>query len=478
MEEQHMAVGYQQGFDSLEQELEVAALTVIGTLPSWLHGTLVRNGPAKFEVGNKQLNHWFDGLAMLHKFSFADGVVSYANKFIESPSYCYARQHGKIGYSEFATDPCRSIFKRVTSMFVPQMGVNTSVSVGKIAEQFVAWTETPLPIEFDPHSLRTVGVVQFNDAVVAHTTTPHPQIDPLSGEQVNVSLKFGSKSAYQVYTFDKATSGRKLLSTLSVQEPAYMHSFGLSEHYVILVEYPLVVNPLKMLLSGKPFAENLRWQPERGTNFLIVRKSDGKLLGKYACDPFFCFHHVNAFERDDELVVDLIAYRDAEVIRSLYLDVLRCASTDGPRQPPNELRRYSITLTTGTIRQELLSDEWLELPRINYDRSHTRDYRYVYGTGLSKQQPHDFSNQLVKVNILERSAKTWYVPGMYPGEPVFVAAPNAQAEDDGVVLSVVLDAVQGGSYLLILDAARFTEIGRVPAPHRIPFGFHGQFFAV
>jgi carotenoid cleavage dioxygenase-like enzyme len=282
---------------------------------------------------------------------------------------------------------------------------------------------------------------------------------------------------YQVYTLAGSTASRKLLATLPVQEPAYMHSFGLSEHYVILAEYPLVVNPLKMLLSGKPFAENLTWQPERGTTFLIFRKADGKLVGRYRCDPFFCFHHVNAFERDNELIVDLIAYRDAEIIRSLYLDALRNTSDDGPRQPPNELRRYTIAFNTGMVRYEALSDEWLELPRINYEHCHTKDYRFVYATGLHKQQPHDFSNQLVKVDIHQQSAKTWYQPGMYPGEPVFVASPDARSEDDGVVLSVVLDAVQGGSFLLVLDAGNFAEIGRVLAPHRIPFGFHGQFFA-
>ncbi|MFQ6275025.1 carotenoid oxygenase family protein [Coxiella burnetii] len=30
----------------------------------------MRNGPAKFEAGNKKLRHWFDGFAMLHQFAF------------------------------------------------------------------------------------------------------------------------------------------------------------------------------------------------------------------------------------------------------------------------------------------------------------------------------------------------------------------------------------------------------------------------
>jgi beta,beta-carotene 9',10'-dioxygenase len=59
---------------------------------------------------------------------------------------------------------------------------------------------------------------------------------------------------------------------------------------------------------------------------------------------------------------------------------------------------------------------------------------------------------------------------------VFVPAPGAGGEDEGAVLSVVLDTVAERSFLLVLDAATFEELGRAEAPHHIPFGFHGQFF--
>ena len=67
--------------------------------------------------------------------------------------------------------------------------------------------------------------------------------------------------------------------------------------------------------------------------------------------------------------------------------------------------------------------------------------------------------------------------GLYPGEPVFVPAPNATAEDDGVLLSVVLDIANDVSFLLVLDAATLEEKARAEAPHAIPFHFHGNYFA-
>jgi beta,beta-carotene 9',10'-dioxygenase len=58
---------------------------------------------------------------------------------------------------------------------------------------------------------------------------------------------------------------------------------------------------------------------------------------------------------------------------------------------------------------------------------------------------------------------------------VFVARPDAEHEDDGVLLSVVLDGSADSSFLLVLNAADLTEVARAQAPHHIPFSFHGQF---
>jgi carotenoid cleavage dioxygenase-like enzyme len=58
-----------------------------------------------------------------------------------------------------------------------------------------------------------------------------------------------------------------------------------------------------------------------------------------------------------------------------------------------------------------------------------------------------------------------------------VEAPGTSNEDDGVILSVVLDARAATSYLLVLDASTFAERARAEVPHHIPFGFHGSYLA-
>ena len=117
------------GFDSLSEETHIEGLPVTGAMPPWLQGSLLRTGPAKWEVGDRTMKHWFDGLAMLHRFSLEDGRVSYANRFLETKAYRAARDTGRITYSEFATDPCRSLYQRVTAMFSPKLTDNANVNL-------------------------------------------------------------------------------------------------------------------------------------------------------------------------------------------------------------------------------------------------------------------------------------------------------------------------------------------------------------
>jgi len=84
-----MAIVPKVGFTQ-SPELEIDDVRVVGEIPDWVEGTLLRNGPGTFKVGNQRYRHWFDGLAMLHRFSIKSGKVSYSNKLLESLSYSWA----------------------------------------------------------------------------------------------------------------------------------------------------------------------------------------------------------------------------------------------------------------------------------------------------------------------------------------------------------------------------------------------------
>jgi carotenoid cleavage dioxygenase-like enzyme len=454
------------GFTSLDEETAVDSLPVTGELPNWLSGALIRVTPARLDVGGKRLDHWFDGIAMLNRFGIGDGRVSYRSRFLDSVAYRDS-QEGEWRHGGFATDPCRSLFKRVQSVFSPDVTDNANVNMARIGERYIAMTETPLPIAFDAETLATAGHLEYADRLKAHVTTAHPHHDAGRDELVNYHAYFSRVSRYVLYGLPASSSARRVIAELPVKEPSYMHSFGMSERYLVLAEFPLRVNPLKLAFSGKPFIQNYTWRPSEPAVFQVIDRETGALRGSYETDAFFCFHHVNAFERDGELVVDLIAFEDASIIDALYLNA------DGARGPfpSNELRRYVIDLDGGGVRVEKLAER-MELPRIDYARHNTRPYRYVYGAGFEEG---GWFDRIVKVDVEDGSRVEWSAPGCYPGEPVFVRAPEGSAEDDGVILSVVLDPAAGRSFLAVLDARTLEELARAEAPHHIPFGFHGQF---
>jgi beta,beta-carotene 9',10'-dioxygenase len=110
--------------------------------------------------------------------ALAAAEVSYANKYLQHRAYDEARETGRISYSEFATDPCRSIFGRVQSVFSPQITDSAKVSIAKIADRFLALAETPIQVEFDPETLQVGGRLQLRAGNhVGQMTTVHPQFD-------------------------------------------------------------------------------------------------------------------------------------------------------------------------------------------------------------------------------------------------------------------------------------------------------------
>ncbi|CAG5135518.1 unnamed protein product, partial [Candidula unifasciata] len=125
---------------------------------------------------------------------------------------------------------------------------------------------------------------------------------------------------------------------------------------------------------------------------------------------------------------------------------------------------------------KMFGDTAFELPRINY-AFNGQKYRYAYGSVLT--QDSNLYPQLMKVDVQERQMYEWKCEETHVvGEPVFIAAPEAKKEDDGVVLCPILaNTTKDSSFLLVLDASSFTEIAKAstPADLKMNVTFHGIF---
>ncbi|XP_017287496.1 beta,beta-carotene 9',10'-oxygenase [Kryptolebias marmoratus] len=515
---------------SVEETPEPIPTTVQGTIPSWINGTFLRNGPGKFEFGNTRYNHWFDGMAMMHQFKIQTGEVTYRSRFLRSNAYKKNSEQDRIVMSEFGTlampDPCKNFFQRFLSRFeMMETTDNASVSFVKYKGDYYVSTETNFMHRVDPDNLETLEKVDWSKFIAVNGATAHPHYDP-DGTTYNMGNSYGSRGTlYNIIRVppkktdtNDTLQGAKILCSIvpaNKSHPSYYHSFAMSENYVVFIEQPIKMDLLKIVtckLRGQALSNGIYWDPKQETVFHLVNKHTGEVIPvKYHAKALSTFHQINAFEEDGFLVVDMCCSDSGQAISNYLIQNLRKSGealdqvykTSDRVFPLRFVLPLNVTDETPTGRnlntrpfskascakvgankvfcqsEELYGNDLyeyggLEFPQINYGRVNARPYRYFYGCGFR----HLVGDSLLKMDLKDKTLKVWYQKGFYPSEPMFVPSPDAAAEDDGVILSVVLTPSQDkGTFLLVLDAETFEELGRANVPVNMAYGFHGAFSA-
>lgn len=515
-------------FESCEELSEPIPAVISGVIPSWLGGSLLRLGPGLFEVGEQAFQHLFDGQALLHKFDLKGGQVTYHRKFLRTDAYVRAMTEKRIVITEFGTaaypDPCKNIFSRFFTYFQGiEVTDNCLVNVYPVGEDFYACTETNYITKIDPDTLETIEKVDLCNYLSVNGVTAHPHIDS-DGTVYNIGNCFGKNFslAYNIVKVpptQKDGSDPHLKSKVVVQlpsnerfKPSYVHSFGMTENHFIFVETPVKINLLKFLtawsLRGTNYMDCFEVNEELGTWIHLASRDPAEYLPfRFRTTAFNMFHHINSYQDQDFIVVDLCTWKGYEFVYNyLYLANLRAdweeVKKAALRAPQPEIRRYVLPLHTDAVDQgsNLVSlpyttatavlrkdgTVWLdpeilfagprhafEFPQINYDRCSGKNYTYAYGLGLN----HFIPDRICKLNVVTKETMLWQEADCYPSEPLFVATPDAIEEDDGLLLSIVVkpDATQTPSFLLILDARDLTEVARAEVQTIIPVTFHGMY---
>jgi len=461
---------YLAGFRSLEEELTDHELPVTGSVPDWLSGALIRNGPGLFESGDERVSHWFDGLAMLRRYAFEDGTVRYTNRFLRTEAYDAAREGSLDG--QFGTDAgfLRRGLEWARSLGPPTPTDNASVHVAQLGEHAVALTEAPRRIAFDPVTLETHGEFRWRDSIPEHLATAHLTVDPVRGETVGYGTEFGPRPKYHVYRIPDGTARRDHVGTVEANGPGYIHDCSVTSNYVLLVETPLRIDIWRALAPwGAGLLEALV-DGDRPTRILVIDRDTGDLVAEPQTAPFFTFHHVNAFEADGEIVLDLVAFADGDIVDALSLEALSSDAFEAA--PDGHLRRFRIDPAAGTVCDHSRRYAGgLELPTVAPD-SRSRPYRYAYAQATDREG----CNGITKIDVEHASATEWWERDLYIEEPRFVPRPDGASEDDGIVLATAIDVAAERSVLLVFDGQTLTELARMRVPHVTPFGFHGRFF--
>ena len=137
--------------------------------------------------------------------------------------------------------------------------------------------------------------------------------------------------------------------------------------------------------------------------------------------------------------------------------------------------RYTLSLVDNQVKETELLNASIEFPRIN-ENYNTLEYRYLYAVDPRVTLDSKDIRPIYKIDTKTNEKILWSEAGLMPGEPVFIANPKGDSEDDGVVVTIVLDNARLKAFLLILDGKALKEIARVEAPFPIPLGLHGQYF--
>uniref|UniRef100_A0A3Q3VXB4 Uncharacterized protein n=1 Tax=Mola mola TaxID=94237 RepID=A0A3Q3VXB4_MOLML len=494
-----------------------------GVVPGWLRGTLLRNGPGILSVGDTSYEHWFDGMSIMHSFTFTDGEVTHRSRFLRSDTYNANMAANRIVVSEMGTmaypDASKNfIVKAITFLnhTVPDFTDNGASSFIKYGNNYYATSETNYIRTIDPVTLETKEKVDYLKYLPVNLASSHPHYDK-EGNAYNMgtSIAEKGKTKYMLFKVPAASAKGKNVPALknvevissvscrSLLTPSYYHSFGMTDNYFIFIEQPLKLEILKMAtayMRGVNWASCLKFCPEENTLIHVIDRKTGKEVEtKYYTGAMVVYHHVNAFEDDDHLIFDVIAYKDNSLYEMFYLSKLKedPGSRDDAYSKPS-YKRFALPLhsdkgiavgenmvkvkctTASAVKEkegklmcqaEVLS-EGFELPRINYDIN-GKKHRFVYGNCVEESA---LSKRIAKLDTEKKEKVYWNEDNCWPSEPVFVPRPNGESEDDGVVLSSVINDNPGQpSFIVILDGRTFKEVARAYVSAELHRGMHGLF---
>jgi carotenoid cleavage dioxygenase len=438
-------------------EGEIHDVTVVGELPRELCGTLWRNGPNP-QFAPRGPYHWFDGDGMIHAFRFRDGRVSYRNRWVRTARFQAERAAGESLFGGLAamgqTDP------RVATVSPNAANTNIVYHAGKL---LALWEGGPAHA-LDPLTLETEGPHDFAGRL-AGAMTAHPKLDPETGEMLCFGYSF-VPPFLRYHVVD--AQGRMVRSEeIEVPVPTMMHDFLVTKHHVIFMVCPATIRMENIERFGSPIG----WEPELGTQIGVMPR-DGKSADVrwFRAEPSYVFHPLNAYDDGDRIVADVCRYNRVPLFPA-------GDAAQGQEDLSARLTRWTLDLAGGSVKEERLDDLASEFPRLD-ERRAGLPYRHGYAGTIvpGEEQPGGF-NAIAHWDLKTGKRREHRLPsGDATGEPIFVPKSDSAPEGDGYLLAVVYRAQEKRSDVLVLDAQNVSDapIATVQLPHRVPFGFHGN----
>ena len=485
-------------------------LKVQGIVPSYIDGILLRNGPGAFgskDAKNypRRYTHAFDGLAKLHKYDISSNGIKFSMKFLRSKWHEAMIENQSDIPPSITTGPTSPEFNSkenliaalTSSTLFDNVPVNLARLGGKHGKH-IATTDAPVILEFDPKTLETIGKVSYKNSITSINgielfSTAHPiVVDDVTFNyflELQIPLPFvNTGNKVHIVSTDISTN-REIKFTYDIGDKVpYVHSFGMTNRYVILTLWPLFMNPANSV-NGKGFLSQLEWKPQEMSKILIfdLKGSASQKPMVYDASPLFAYHHINAYEENDNIIFDVTGYDTPEIINGpngfAYLPNMFDEKNRKTQARDGNTYRFTIPTKSKYSNNEIIQPQKLET--IDNDGQHysnellvinenfrRKKYRYTYGfTGFAGENS-DYNYlewAIIKTDNIkaaegnkEASVLCWREENCYPNECSFINDPSAKdnEEDKGTLLCQVYDGNRGESFLLGLDASTMKEVFR------------------
>ncbi len=469
---------WKRGYESQPHEYEYYIEDIEGQIPLDLSGTLFRNGPGLLDIAGIPIHHPFDGDGAICGFYFKNGKAYFRNRFVRTEAYIKEREANKILY--------RGVFGTqkpggwLNNAFDFQLKNIANTNVIYWGDKLLALWEAAEPYRLNPKTLETLGIdyldgiLEPGDAFAAHPwVDPNSKLDGGAPCLVNFRVEPGLSSKITIFEF--APDGKLLRRHAhSIPGFSFIHDFAITPNYCIFFQNAVNFNPIPFLLGLRGAGECVKFQPDKPTRAIIIpRDPNNQEVKTLEIKSGFVFHHANAFEDGNTVVVDSIAYNSLPQVQpdSNYKEV------DFDKLAPGQLWRFRLNLANSSIDRTLIESQCCEFPTVHPDRV-GRDYRYLFIGAADNNTGTNAPLQAILKLDLQTNTRTIhsFAPSGYVSEPVFVPKPNATVEDEGWVLTLVYDGSKHRSSLAILDGQNLSgdAIALLHLKHHIPYGLHGS----
>lgn len=463
---------WRNGILTTAQEFGPVSLEVLsGAIPSGLRGSLYRNGPAKLSRGSLAVGHWFDGDGAILGIHFTDEGASGVYRYVQTEGFQKEEQAGHYIFAGYGMLPPGPVWTRFNKDV--KNAANTSVLA--LPDKLLALWEGGLPHALNLETLETIGSDNLN-GLKGRTFSAHPKCDSLTGSIYNFGVSIGSKTKLNLYRSD-VTGNIQQENALPLDGVPLIHDFAIAGRYLVFCISPVRIQVLPLLARVKSFSDAMEWQPELGTEILIIDRESLQIVSRTTTDPWYQWHFGHGYEQPDgSIEIEMVRFPDFQINQRLKEVASGCLQT----KTEGTLWRLRLNPQTGQVidnRQVL--NRSCEFPVIP-PQEMGQPSRYTYLT-LHRATTDTQTEVFDAIACFDHQTETLVEADLghqrYPNEPIY--APDAANPNQGWILTVLYDSNENNSQLWIYDAATLNEdpVCRLALPEIIPLGFHGTWKA-